>query len=132
MTTPRAGFVDDPQIADEGELWRRIHPSQLVHDGNSGTVRISSGAFSDSSDGTPMSVYLGNEDTPARVLAAHPGDLLAALLAGEVRPLGQGVCRSPTAADPSHAFVFGKKTDGIRRRMATIASSRWIVGPAAL
>lgn len=130
METPPAGFVDDPTIADQDELWRRIHPSQVVPDGNSGRLRISSGAFFDSSDGTPMSVCLGREDTPDRVLAAHRGDLLAALLAREVRDLAQGVHRAPTVEDPSHAFVFGKKTDGVRRKLAA-ASARWVVGPAA-
>jgi len=76
-----------------------------------------------------MSVNLGRKDTQERVLARYPDNFLAALLAGEVRVLRLGITRFPLQQDPSHAYVFGKKTDSVRRKLAKVASARWIVAP---
>ena len=41
---------DDPDILDEALLIRRVHPLQIVPDENTGGKRVSSAAFSPSSD----------------------------------------------------------------------------------
>ena len=38
---------DDATIADDTELFRRIHPEQVVWDHNEGRARPTSGAFND-------------------------------------------------------------------------------------
>jgi len=128
MGSPAASFVDDQTVADADELWRRIPPDQWKPEGDG--FRVSSGAFQDSSDGTPMSVSLGKDNTPQNVLADHPGCCLAAVLAGEARAVKQGISRAPTEKDPHHTYVFGKKTGGVKNALAKAASKRWIVPPA--
>ena len=125
-------YKDDTSIPESAELWRRIHPTQLVHDKNLGRVRPTSAGFSDSSDGTPMSVQQGsivqaNGGNPQTALARYPGDYLATLTVGQVRSQAQGVHPNPLPEDPAHTFVFGEKTDGVRKYFAR--NSRWIIGP---
>lgn len=128
-------YQDDPNIPDDAELWRRVPPYLCVPDGNSGRIRPSSAAFSDSSDGTPMSVdlakiVLANGGDPTTTLAGYPGCFLVSLTAGQVRdPLKgkQGVQLSPTSANPAHTYVFGKKTHAIKSYLAR--SAQWIVEP---
>jgi hypothetical protein len=46
---------------------------------------------------------------------------LAALIAGDVCSLGLAVQADPTADNPAHALVVGKKTKVIARRLARMA-----------
>jgi len=127
-----AGYADDPTIANEAELFRRISPRHFVPDENSGGLRPSSAAFSDHPNGSPMSVVL------ADVLAAtgrHPDDLLARyggfalamITAGLARECQQGVAREPLGDEPAHGVVFGRKTRPVMRRLATRA--HWAIAP---
>jgi hypothetical protein len=120
--------VDDPTIEDDAPLWRRVPPHHFVLDEQSGSVRPSSAAFEDHPDGSPMSVLLGAESAgPDSVLAGHPDFALASITAGLARECGQLVVRDPLPMEPAHALVIGRKTKGVRKRMAVAAS--WVVAP---
>src|SRR6266852_2979158 len=126
-------YTDDLGIANEDDLWRRIHPSWVFFDANEGRVRPTSQAFKDSSDGTPMSALLAKEDTPHRALAASWGEKgfsLAAITAGLARQRGLGVVRDPQPEDPPHLLVFGDKTKFVREGLALAA--RWVGDPPSV
>lgn len=53
-------YADDPTIADDAALWRRIHPTWAVADENRGRLRVSSAAFEDSPDGSPTSILIAD------------------------------------------------------------------------
>ena len=109
---------DDVSIGDAAILWRRIHPTWWVKDHNNGGRRISSEAFDDSDDGSPMSVAITAECAgTGTLLNGFPGYGLASLTAGDVRQCKQGVVKSPTKSLPAHASVVGRKTRGNRRCM---------------
>lgn len=121
---------DDPTIGDGEDLLRRIHPTWVIEDQNIGGLRLSSAAFSDSPDGSPMSIVLAMllaEQGRAHrdALRGHPGYSLAAITAGLARELQQGVVRDPIEVEPAHGLVVGKKTGAVKRRFA--AEARWIV-----
>ena len=125
-------YADDKTILDGADLWRRIHPRWAVRDDNEGGWRVTSAAFSDSPDGSPLSVLLADvvaatDRGPADILATFEGYCLASFTAGAARELGQGVARTPTGEEVAHASVFGRKTDSVRRNLAKAA--RWIVAP---
>ena len=92
---------DDPSIGDAEDLWRRVHPDQVVRDQNLGRVRPSSAAFRH----FELSCLLAREDTPDRALPAKAdngvswrdnGFSLAAFAASLARRLRPTVCREPT------------------------------------
>lgn len=122
-------YTDDSTIQNNDELWRRIPPWHLVPDEKLSQRRISSAAFDDSPDGSPMSVVLANESRgPNSVLRGHEeGFTLASITAGLARECSQGVARKPLTEEPAHAVVFGRKTDRVRRRFAKEA--KWIIPP---
>lgn len=125
-------YEDDPSILDDAELWRRIPPWHIVEDNNRGGKRISKAAFEDHPDGTPMSVVLGQEVVAAgrdrySVIAGNDNFCLASVTAGLARSLNQGIVRKPRDIEPAHAEVFGRKTDGVRKRFAREAT--WVIGP---
>jgi hypothetical protein len=53
-----AEYQDDPSIPDDAELLRRIPQIHLVADDSLGCLRVSSAAFRDSPNGSPLSVFL--------------------------------------------------------------------------
>jgi hypothetical protein len=119
---------DDPSIADEDPLWRRIHPTQIVRDQQTGELRPSSAAFEDPSNGTAMSVVLGVLAMSAGrdvddVLAAHPEHSMAEILAGDARECEQAVYPAPIPEEPAHGEVAGRKTRSVKKRLA--GKSRW-------
>ena len=125
-------YLDDKTVMDDAALWRRIHPRWAVKDDNEGGWRVTSAAFSDSPDRSPLSVLLADVVTvtgraPADVLIQFEGYFLAAFAAGTARELGQGVARTPIPEEPAHASVFGRKTDAVRRKLAQAA--RWVIAP---
>lgn len=129
------GYSDDLTILDEAELWRRIPPWHFVKDENLGQVRPSKAAFDNHPNGSPMSIVLADVVTeagrgPDAVLARHKEFALAAITAGLARECQQGVAREPLPEEPAHAVVFGKKTDGVKKRLAR--GARWVVQPPDL
>lgn len=121
---------DDPTIQDNSELWRRIHPVWIVPDANVGGMRVSSAAFDDSRDGSPLSVLLADvvaqtHRGPREVLFGFAGYALATIGAGTARGFGQGIARTPEPDEPAHASIFGPKTGKNKRGMAKAA--KWVV-----
>jgi hypothetical protein len=130
---PGPPYVDDAGILDGADLWRRLFPGWVVPDGNTGGVRISSAAFDDSRDGTPLSALIADVvsqtgRTPAQVLAEFSGYGLAAISAGAVRACKQGVAPAAEPDEPAHAYVFGPKTGSAKKGMAKAA--RLLIAPA--
>jgi len=125
-------YEDDATIGDEAQLWRKIPPWHIVEDKNQGGKRISKAAFEDHPDGSPMSVVLGDDvlasgGEPASVIAGLDGFRLASVTAALARSLNQGIVRKPLEKEPAHAEVFGRKTDGVRKKFARAAV--WVIGP---
>ena len=123
--------TDDKSVPDDAVLWRRINPEWRVHDEAQGRWRVSSQAFQDHPNGSAMSVYLASE-TPGgaqEILAGHEGYGLAEVTAQLVRDLDQAIVRDPLPEAPSHALVFGLKSDAVRRTLARAAV--WVVEPTA-
>lgn len=123
-------YADDPTIADDAALWRRIHPTWAVADENLGGLRVSSAAFENSPDGSPTSILIaetvratgrGPEDV------VHEGYGLASLTAGHARECGQAVARDPLPDEPAHGLLAGSKTKSVRKRLA--AAAAWIISP---
>jgi hypothetical protein len=128
-------YQDDPTIGDNSHLWRNIPPWHIVDDKNRGGKIISKAAFDDHPDGSPMSVVLGDEvlasgrDASSVIAELASGFCLASFTAGLARSLQQGVVRKPLATEPAHAEVFGRKTEGVRRKLARAAV--WVIAPTA-
>lgn len=126
--TPGGSWQDDPTIADDALLWRRIRPDWIVVDENTGRYRPSSQSFHDSRGGHPMSVYLAETaQRPEVVLAGHGGYGLAGFTAGLAGQMAQAVVRDPTPTELSHALVAGRKAGAVSRRFAL--ESVWVVEP---
>jgi hypothetical protein len=124
---------DDPTIADDTVLWRRIRPKQWTPDETQGRLRWrpSSEAFHDSPDHSPMSVFIAAETPqPDHVMRGHTGYGLVGFTAGFARQCGLTVVRDPTQEHPSHALVVGRKTGSVRRRLAR--ASQWVIRPSEL
>lgn len=131
-------YIDDNTIDDNTLLYRRIMNQaeppvkQIIWDDNKNCWRPSSVSFSDHSNGSPMSVALG--DTlkkeglePESVLDGHDSFSLASFPASVARAKEQGIMRKPLEDDPAHGEVFGKKTRGVKRFLAD--NSEWCVEP---
>lgn len=128
------GWEDDPSVPDSEDLWRRIHALHVIQDGNTGSARASSAAFSDSGDGSPMSVYLSSAvlesgRCPADLLAGRGGFGIVGVKASAVRQLNLGVARDPLPDEPAHGLVIGPKPKKVQRTLAKAAS--WVVDPAS-
>ncbi len=135
MLEPQSPYRDDPTIANDAPLWRRIPPWHFVFDENIGKWRPSSAAFDDHPDGSPMSAVLGQQvinsgRTAASILDAYEGFALAYFTAGLAREYRQGVMRKPLPEEPAHAEVFGKKTNSVKKAFAK--KCQWIVPPPGI
>ena len=113
-------FPDDPAIADETKLLRRIPDRHCYFDGNLGRMRPSSAAFVDDRDGDPMSVYRkdvidAEGGDVGRVLIGHEGYALAGITAGLVRSREHTVFSDPLPTESSHAKVCGPKPRRVMR-----------------
>ena len=126
-------LVDDTTIANKSHLWRRIHPKWVVWDQNVREKRVTSAAFQDSVDGSPMSVLLADvvRETgrnAGHILAGFDEYALARITAGHARDCCQGVSRAPLPDELAHAHVFGRKTGSVRGYLRRHAE--WVIPPA--
>ncbi|MFW6169793.1 MAG: hypothetical protein ACODAD_04825 [Planctomycetota bacterium] len=133
MSQTGPAYVDDPTIADDSPLWRRIAPQQVIYDENLGRHRPTSDAFQNHRNGSPMSVVLGQDvldagRNPESVLEGHEEFSLAAITAGLAREKEQGIQRAPLPEEPAHAEVFGKKTKSVQKAFSK--ASQWVVPPS--
>jgi hypothetical protein len=121
-------YEDDHTIPDNADLWRRIHPTQIIDDDNQRRTRPTPAAFTDSTNGSPMSVVIAAEcDGPDRVLAGHERYGLASFKAQVARESGLGIVRDPLPDQPAHALVFGPKSKKVQSQLAKAAE--WVVLP---
>ena len=127
MVEPRA-FEDDPSIADDERLFRRI-PRTWVDWDEHGNASISSAAFKDEELSINIeSVMMRDRRPPVDAIRGYPGYGLAALTAGHARSLNQLVVREPIEQEPAHGVVFGKKKrGGIAGKLRDGAS--WVIEP---
>jgi len=122
---------DDPSITNDTELWRRVHPSQVVSDG-AGGYRPSSAALDNDSDGDPMSILISTvmEEyglAPEHALEGRTGYSLVGFTAGLARGYDQKIARSPEPEQPAHGFVVGYKPHAIRKKWAK--RCHWVIAP---
>ena len=128
-------YPDDVTILADCRLFRRVNVEpqlSIVWDGNEGRWRPSSAAFTDSPDGSPMSIVLGTEleaagRQPESVLTGHEGFALAYVTAEQVRAQQQAVVRNPLPEETAHGLVAGAKSRSVRKKMASEAI--WVVAP---
>ena len=119
------GPNDDPHaVPADTVVYRRISPDWWVDDGSGGR-RISSQAFQDHP--AYMSVAIGLALTELEqptdvVLDGFDGYGLARLEVSFLRrDLHLGVTREPTEVEPWHGGVWGRKSSGIRNKLANAA-----------
>jgi hypothetical protein len=124
VTTP---LLNDADIPNSAELWRRIVAIWWVWDEKLGGRRISSQAFENSKDGSGTSVVLVAESSVEEVLSGHAGYGLAVLTVGAAREANQGVRRVPLQDVPGHAQIEGRKSASVKRQL--VAACRLIVEP---
>jgi hypothetical protein len=115
---------NDPSIVASTDLFRRIHPDQVVWDDNQRRLRPTTAAFRD----IELSINLGDDLarhnlTPRFALRNYPRHHLVAVTAGFVRDEGQAVYRDHLPDDPTHGIVAGPKPKPRRGRFAL--SARW-------
>jgi hypothetical protein len=121
----------DASIPDGARVWRRVPAALYVVEQG----RPQSNAFTDSSDGSPMSATLVVEgaevESYLRATAAKEGTGVVELSVSYLRGLGLQVVRSAdsTGRDPSHVSVIGEKTKSVQRALAKGAT--WILRPTA-
>lgn len=103
-------------------LYRRVHPSEIVWDDNDGCLRPGSGVFKDSEMSIHLDDVLKDEQRePATVLDGKPQHSLVTLTAGFVKDEEQTVQRTPIPEDTSHGEVCGKKSQARRKKFARTA-----------
>lgn len=120
---------DDPRVAGEDPIWRRLVPNWLKPLAAGDGYRISSAAFCQSSDDHAISVVLAKlvreaGRSEADVLRKYPREGLAELKASAFRDEGNGIVPDPEADEPAHALVRGPNGKGVRKRLAGKASIR--------
>jgi hypothetical protein len=122
---------DDATIADDVTLYRRVPIAHQYYDKNRSCHRCSTGLFRDSK----LSIGLGNEleklgKEPQAMLDDFPDNWLVSFPAGVARSDAGGnqhIRHEPTAREPWHGVVYGKKREAIQKFLACACS--WVVPP---
>ena len=116
MPPEEPAYADDPAILDAESLLRRVPPWHYVKKND--TWIVSSAAFEDSDDRTPMSTARENRVVLENYLSPFPGFGVARLPVRAARSHGQLVTQIPPVADePEHTWVAGKKTHSVRAKL---------------
>jgi len=124
-------FPDDPHVAGDTMLLRRVPPRHFHLDENIGRVRPSSAAFEDDGPNDPMSVYVrsiveSEGRTPASLMTGHSDFALVEIRADFVRSQEQTV--HPDGEDDSaHAVICGPKPKS--RRVLFAKQAAWVIRP---
>lgn len=123
--------ADDGSIPDAAGLLRRVHPSQVVDDKNTGERRPSSAAFKDPEMSVDVEPMLEAKGLDWRFsLRNNPGYSLARLQAGAARAAGQAVVHTPAPDNEAHAEVRGRKSPGVANKLL-MASVPVLIAPKA-
>jgi hypothetical protein len=134
---PDGGFSDDPSIPDDTEIWRCVHPEHIIFDEKRNRQRPTSSAFTDNSNGDPMSAFIAAECGGVdALLRGLPGFYIVRLTAEALRACGQIVARDPEGGGPGHVVIVGDKRrkvdyEGkrVRAREVLALNSEWVVAP---
>lgn len=100
---------DDPSIGNDERLWRRVHPTWIEIDPESGQPDVSSAVFATREE---VSVALAASTTTELFLRDNLGHSVIEFTAGAARAAGCTVVRDPLPDDPAHALVCGQKSHG--------------------
>jgi hypothetical protein len=112
-------FVNDENIADAELLLRRVPGLWWVFDNNLGRRRPTTAAFHDVEMSVARELVMrANGKLPTAVLDGHEGFGLVSITAHLARQLGQAVASDPLPDQPEHAIVYGRKSDGGRKRLS--------------
>lgn len=131
--TGAASPHDDPTIADDEILLRRVAPEQMSADGNA--LRLTSNAFNDIADAVSgvyaVSVFVESRVVELgysleRMLDGLDDFGLVAFTVGQARELGLGVTWAPNdqSMSEAHAHLNGPKPRAIRKRLVQVAQRR--------
>jgi len=123
---------DQPRIADDTVVLRRIPPHNSTSPLPEGDFRPNSDNFKDDEDGELCVDLKLDDEQPARTLEGHDGFGLIALTVEEIRSVGLDVEQRKLDENPAHAIIVGNKTQGRRKKLSLFASARWIKRPASL
>jgi hypothetical protein len=120
---------DDPTILATHDIWRRIPPWHIVFDPDIAGLRISSAAFRDDRDKSPMSVVLAEVARQlgrdvSSILIGLNGFGVARFTASEARNVGQRIARTPRPEEPAHGSVIGDKKRA-SKKLAEFA--KWVI-----
>jgi hypothetical protein len=118
--------VPDEPVDDTTDLYRRVHPEQVIWDENDCCLRPTSAVFKD----VEMSVHIADtleaeERSAESVLESRPHHQLVAITAGFAKTEEQEVVREPRQEDSSHGNVVGQKPKGRQKRF--VKHSKWMV-----
>lgn len=117
--------IDDGSIPDADWLLRRVHPAQVVTDGNTGKPRPSSAAFKDPEMSVDSEGLLRDAGLDWRFsVKDHPEHSLVRLQAGTARKYSQAIVPEPLPDNPAHVLVCGKKSPGTANRLRD--ASVWV------
>lgn len=121
MSKARVEIAFPRRLLHDDEFYRAINPKfHLKPDG-----RLSSAAFSNTSNTQEMSVDWAELSTPAETVGRFPdwpaGKCVASVTAGTCWNLDQSIEFSPTPHNPAHTGIVGVKTDSVRRKLARTA-----------
>jgi hypothetical protein len=120
--TPPAPDRQEPVLADDERLWRRIRPDwQKSVPGRDDPVPTSN-AFRDELS-YKVSVYRAHLYTEDELLADHPTWGIVEVIAGDIKALGYPVKQDDPEGNPAHAY-FDNPTTGIARKIA--AKAKWV------
>ncbi len=100
---------DDPSIDDTERLWRRVHPTQIDIDTETGNPEISSGVFS---TGEEISVAIASATSIEALLSGYPEHSVVEFEVAAARSARCTVVRNPLPDDDAHALVCGPKSHG--------------------
>ena len=126
---------DDAEIADDDLVIRRIHPRQVIFDHNTGFYRVSTGAFSPSSEphfGMSVDVKSSIESVGA-IPAEHvrdPKHVGAVEFAASVpRSNGLVVGKAPLPENEHHGEVWrvGQKRFSRTQQKAFLENCVWLI-----
>ena len=114
---------NDPEIADDVVLFRRISPLWIKADDS-----VSSAAFQNQSGHDAFSVIIASllilkpgDSALSMVLDGFSGYSLVSFTVGNARSLNQGVTHVPIDVEPAHGQVNGAKSKSIRRKFSGFA-----------
>ena len=100
---------DDPSIGDNERLWRRVHPTQIRTNNETGELEVSSAAFSTREE---LSVAIASETNLTIFLQNNFQHRVVEFTAGAARAANCTVVRDPKPDNLAHALVCGSKSHG--------------------